>query len=144
VKQIIRNRRNYFFVRITFLTAALFMAAFLFQGCDQNKADLKKEDFKTEYQGVLLTGSMVFFGKIKTVAPQFIEMTDIYYIKSSKNIQTEQIENRIVKRGKELHGPETMYITRQNIVMIESVSPDSQIGKAIKDMKEKSSIDIKQ
>jgi hypothetical protein len=94
------------------------MAVFLFQGCEQNKSDLKKEDFKTEYQGVLLTGGMAFFGKIKTVAPQFIEMTDVYYIKSSQNIETKQIENKMVKRGKELHGPETMYITRQNIIML--------------------------
>jgi hypothetical protein len=139
----VKEMKKKLLVGLAFVTA-LFMAVFLLQGCEQNKSDLKKEDFKTEYQSIFLASGAAFFGKIKTIAPLFIELTDVYYVKSSQNIETKQIENKLVKRGKELHGPDVMYITRQNIVMIESISPDSQIGKLIKEVKGKASTDIKQ
>lgn len=143
MNQTVFNSRNYFFVSKKFFIAALVMAVFLLQGCEQNKPDLKKEDLKTEYQSVFLSDGAAFFGKIKTIAPQFIELTDVYYIKSTQNIETKQIENKLVKRGKELHGPDVMYISRHSILMIESISPDSQIGILMKKVKENVSTDVK-
>jgi hypothetical protein len=87
---------------MTFLTAAFFIAAFLFQGCQQNKPDLKNEDFKTEYQVVLLIGGMAYYGKVEKVGNHFIEMADVYYV---QNLQTKEGQGILVKRGKEWHGP---------------------------------------
>lgn len=135
MKQIILKKRYNTFVRMTIFTAALFMAAFLFQGCDQNKSDLKKEDFKTEYQAVVLGNGPVYFGKIDKIGKNYIEMTDVFYVQSQQNPDTKQVENRLVKRGKEMHEPDRMYLNNAHILLIEPVSPNSKMAKTMDEIK---------
>jgi len=37
----------------------------------------------------------------------------------------------LVKRGKELHGPDRMYINADQIVFVEPVGPDSKVAQLI-------------
>jgi hypothetical protein len=49
--------------------------------------------------------------------------------------QTKETKSVLVKRGKELHGPDRMYINRRHIVLIEPVGPSSQVAKLIEQSK---------
>jgi hypothetical protein len=62
-------------------------------------------------------------------------LTDVFYVQSSVNQETKAVTNVLVKRGKELHGPQFMYINAKSILVIEPVSPDSQVAKLIKEAK---------
>jgi len=53
------------------------------------------------------------------------------------NQETKQVTNTLVKRGKELHGPEIMVLNASQILFIESISLDSTIGKLIDEAKKK-------
>jgi hypothetical protein len=128
-------KRYHYYAKLTLCSAALFMAAFLFQGCQGS--NLSKGDFKTEYQAVLLTGGMVYYGKVEKIGNQFIEMADVYYVQNRQNPQTKEVQGVLVKRGKELHGPERMYLNTAHVIMIEPVAPDSQFGRMIWELKAK-------
>jgi hypothetical protein len=65
-------------------------------------------------------------------------LTDVFYIQSSANPETKAVINILVKRGKEWHGPQFMYINAKNILVIEPVAPDSQVAKLIKEATAKS------
>lgn len=132
------TKRSQFFAKLTLFSAALLMAAFLFQGCDLNKSDPKKEDFKTEYQGVLLVNGTGYFGKIEKIGPRFIEMTDVHYVHNQQNTETKEMQSILIKRGKEWHGPDRMHINLNQVVVIEPVAPDSRLANMIKEIKTKS------
>jgi hypothetical protein len=137
MNQVINQRRYYSIFQITFLSAALFTVAFLFQGCQENKTDLKKEDLKTEYQATLMSGGLAYYGKVEKIGNNFIEMTDVYYVQNQQNPETKEIRGILVKRGKEWHGPDRLYLNMAHVIMIEPVAADSQIGQMIKGLRTK-------
>ena len=94
-----------------------------------------KMDFKSEYQVVFLTNGQAFIGKLEGAGSESPLLRDVYYIQSGVDQGTKQVTNVLVKRGKELHGPDFMYINARNILMIEPVSAESQVGKLIKEAK---------
>ncbi|OPY04382.1 MAG: hypothetical protein A4E67_02398 [Syntrophaceae bacterium PtaB.Bin038] len=94
-----------------------------------------KMDFKSEYQVVFLTNGQAFIGKLEGAGSEYPLLRDVYYIQSGVDQGTKQVTNVLVKRGKELHGPDFMYINARNILMIEPVSAESQVGKLIKEAK---------
>lgn len=55
----------------------------------------------------------------------------MFYIVSKTDPQTKQVTNLLVKRGKELHGPDRMYINANQIVFVEPVGPDSKVAQLI-------------
>jgi len=108
--------------------------SFLFLlGCEKPQ----KLDFKTDYQVVILDNGNAFFGKLEFPGKSFLLLKDIYYIQTQINQETKVQTNTLIKRGKELHGPDSMYVNTQHIIMIEPVSPDSQVAKLIKEEKAK-------
>lgn len=54
---------------------------------------------------------------------------------SQANPETKQVTNVLVRRGKELHGPDHMVLSWQSILMIEPVKEDSQVAKLIAEQK---------
>lgn len=96
----------------------------------QNKND--------EYQAVFLANGSVYFGKIKSENSQNVVLADVYYLKKSVDLKDEtQTKLNLIKRGKELHGPEDeMRINRQQVLFIENVKPDSSVALAIGKAKE--------
>lgn len=110
------------------LLISILLALAVLSGCG-------KMDFKSEYQVVFLTNGQAFIGKLDGAGSEYPLLRDVYYIQSGVEQGTKQVTNVLVKRGKELHGPDFMYINARNILMIEPVTAESQVGKLIKEAK---------
>lgn len=110
------------------LFVSILLALAVLSGCG-------KMDFKSEYQVVFLTNGQAFIGKLDGAGSEYPLLRDVYYIQSGVEQGTKQVTNVLVKRGKELHGPDFMYINARNILMIEPVTAESQVGKLIKEAK---------
>lgn len=85
----------------------------------------------TPYQAVLLDDNQVFYGKLSAPFSPNPVLTEVFYIKSGTDPQTKEVKSVLVKRGKELHGPDRMYLNERHVVLIEPVSPNSQVAKLI-------------
>ncbi len=87
-------------------------------------------------QAIFLDNGQVYFGKIKSKSPEFIELADIYYLQSATPLQVgsngDKKKFSIVKLGDELHGPEdTMFINRDKILFYENMKSGSKVNDAI-------------
>lgn len=91
--------------------------------------------FTTTYQAVLLDDNQVYFGKLSDTDSPFPVLTDVFYVKSGTDPLTKEVKNVLVKRGKELHGPDRMYLNPRHVVLIEPVGANSQIAKLIEQSK---------
>ena len=87
--------------------------------------------FTTPYQAVLLSNNSVYFGKLAGFGTSSPVLTDVFYIVSQTNPETKQVSNILVKRGKELHGPDRMYLNANSIVFVEPVGTDSKVAQLI-------------
>ncbi len=87
--------------------------------------------FRTPYQAVLLINGAVYYGKLSGYGTRNPVLTDVFYIMSKTDPETKQVQNLLVKRGKELHGPDRMYINANQIVFVEPVGPDSKVAQLI-------------
>jgi small nuclear ribonucleoprotein (snRNP)-like protein len=101
-------------------------------GCSQNaNTGGSTVTFATPYQAVLLSNGSVYYGKLSGYGTANPVLTDVYYILSKSDPQTKQVSNVLVKRGKELHGPDRMYINATQIVFVEPVGADSKVAQLI-------------
>ncbi|MGC2111629.1 MAG: hypothetical protein WA655_19085 [Candidatus Korobacteraceae bacterium] len=91
----------------------------------------KSPGFSTPYQAVLLSNGAVYYGKLTGYRTHNPILTDVFYIVSKTNPDTKQVTNVLVKRGKELHGPDRMYLNANQIVFVEPVGPDSKVAQLI-------------
>jgi hypothetical protein len=87
--------------------------------------------FPTPYQAVLLTNGAVYYGKLAGYGTRNPSLTSVFYIISKTDPDTKQVTNVLVKRGKELHGPDRMYLNSDHIVFVEPVGPDSKVAQLI-------------
>jgi hypothetical protein len=87
--------------------------------------------FDTTYQAVLLSNGNVYFGRLQDYGDRFPVLTDVFYIQSSVNPDTKQTVNVLVKRGKELHSPDRMYLNPSQIILVEPVGPNSKVMQLI-------------
>src|ERR1700737_4982240 len=87
--------------------------------------------FTTPYQAVLLTNGSAYFGKLEGYGTPHPVLTEVYYIVSQTNPETKQANNVLVKRGKELHEPDRMYINPNQILCVEPVGPTSKVAQLI-------------
>jgi hypothetical protein len=101
----------------------------------QNYKTASGLEFNTSYQAVVLNNNQVYFGKLENANSQYPLLKDVFYIVSQVNPETKQVANVLVRRGKELHGPEYMVLNRQSIQLIEPVKDDSQVAKLIAEQK---------
>jgi hypothetical protein len=87
--------------------------------------------FSTPYQAVLLTNGSVYFGHLRDYGSPHPVLTDVFYVVSQTNPETKQVSNVLVKRGKELHEPDRMYINPNQIVFVETVGTNSAVAQHI-------------
>jgi hypothetical protein len=92
---------------------------------------LQRPAFKTPYQAVLLVSGQLFFGKLQDLGASYATLIEVFYLQSQVNPQTKEVSNILIKRGREWHKPDIMYINTQHIVAIENVAPDSQVAELI-------------
>lgn len=92
-------------------------------------------EFATPYQAVQLTNGQVFFGRLDGYGTSNPVLSEVYYVQTNVDPQTKQQNSVLLKRGKEWHGPNRMYINPQQIVIVEPVDPDSRVGVLIANAK---------
>jgi hypothetical protein len=87
--------------------------------------------FLTPYQAVLLTNGAVYFGQLQGYGTPHPVLTNVFYIISQTNPETKQANNVLIKRGKELHEPDRMYLNPSLIVFVEPVGAASKVAQLI-------------
>ena len=117
-----------------FALSLLFIIIILMAGC---AAPPTAVTFTTPYQAVLLSNNSVYYGKLTGFGTPSPVLTDVFYIVSQTNPETKQVTNVLVKRGKELHGPDRMYLNANSIVFVEPVGTDSKVAQLIDEAKKK-------
>jgi len=94
----------------------------------------------SKLQAVFLNGGQVYFGKINSLNPQFMRVSDIYYLRVNQQVQPDQQAQQanndisLVKLGCELHGPtDSMVINREQVIFWENLKADGQVAKAVEE-----------
>lgn len=87
--------------------------------------------FGTPYQAVVMLNGSVYFGKLAGWGTPRPVLTDVFYVVSKTDPETQQVSNTLVQRGRELHEPDRMYLNPSMVVFVEPVGPDSQVAKLI-------------
>lgn len=89
-----------------------------------------------QYQAVFVNvngtnGGQVYFGRITSLTPQYIRLTNVFYIQnqSSDTQASSGSSYNLVKLGCELHGPvDEMLINRDQVFFWENLKADSQVA----------------
>jgi hypothetical protein len=87
--------------------------------------------FSTPYQAVLLTNGSVYFGHLWNYGGPDPFLTDVFYVLSQTDPATKEIRNSLIKRGKELHEPDRMYLNPSQIIFVETVGTNSKVAQLI-------------
>ena len=85
----------------------------------------------TAYQAIALINGQLYFGRVAGVEGDYLQVRDVFYVQTRQNPETHATANVLTKRGSEPHAPDVMLVNRSQVLLIESVKADSQIGKLI-------------
>ena len=103
-------------------------------GCSRQPA-LGVATDPNRYHAVQVSTGGVYFGKLEGLGTPYPVLTDIYYVQTETNAETRKASPVLVKRGREWHGPDRMYLNDKAIVLVEPVGPDSMVAKLIANSK---------
>lgn len=101
--------------------------------------EVKKESSAGKWYMVRLADKEVFYGQVSDQSADPVVLNNVYYDydqpKDGEAAKVEETPNmRLVKRGKEAHGPSgTMNIIRSQVLFMEPLADDSKVLKAIID-----------
>ncbi len=122
------------------ITALLVAIAFLvYFGGNKEDAYINHD----QEQAVFLTNGQVYFGRVKAINSDNIDLRGIYYLNVNQQVQPNQQGSNssnntnsqsvsLVKLGCELHGPvDQMVISRSQVTFWENLKSDGQVSKAI-------------
>jgi len=125
-----RDQRGNAAVQVVWVIAGIvvIVAAFLFI---RNTSPGPAITFPTPYQAVLLTNGSAYFGKLDGYGTPRPVLTEVYYIVTQTNPETKQQSSVLVKRGKELHEPDRMYLNPSQILCVEPVGEKSKVAQLI-------------
>lgn len=87
--------------------------------------------FTTPYQAVLLTNGSVYFGHLQDYGSPHPVLTDVFYVVSQTDPESKQVKSSLIKRGKEMHEPDRMYLNPNQIVFVETVGTNSKVSQLI-------------
>ena len=93
--------------------------------------------FDSPFQAILLDTGQVYYGHLDGLGTDIPVITDVYYVNSITNPETKEVTNVLVRRGKEWHAPDRMYLNARHIVMVEPVSPNSKVAQLIAETRQK-------
>jgi hypothetical protein len=91
----------------------------------------KTVSMTTPYQAVLLSNGSAYFGRLEGLGTPYPILKDVFYVQSVTDPQTKQVNNILVKRGKEWHAPDRMILNADMIVLVEPVSTASRVAQLI-------------
>ena len=110
------------------LFTGLYVGGYVLLG-RKNEIKLAKDQFFAVY----LNGGQLYFGKLTGLGTPFPVLTEVFYVQSRQDNQTKQVTNILVKRGKEWHGPDKMYLNSAQIILVEPVGPGSRVAELIRE-----------
>ncbi|HEU4914200.1 MAG TPA: hypothetical protein VFT16_02215 [Candidatus Saccharimonadales bacterium] len=122
------------FVALLFsITVLLIAIAGLFYSGRAHEGNIVDDE---RNQAVFLTNGQVYFGKIKEINSQYVNLQEIYYLNSQSDNNNEDNKQAtsfsLVKLGCELHGPtDQMIINREQVSFWENLKTDGKVAKAI-------------
>jgi len=123
------------FVILLFSATALFIALLFMIVFGSRLGPRESNGVRTgQYQAVFVNvngtnGGQVYFGKIRDLTPQYIRLTNVFYIQNQQQGQDQASAYNLVKLGCELHGPEDeMYINRSEVFFWENLKDSSQVA----------------
>jgi hypothetical protein len=93
--------------------------------------------FDVPFQAVLLDTGLVYYGRISGLGDAYQILRDVYYIQSSTDPQTKQVNNVLIRRGNEFHAPDFTVLSARHIVMIEPVGANSRVAQLIAEQEKK-------
>ena len=119
--------------RATAIGAALVLAALVVSaGCGTTTAKATGfPTFDTQYQAVLLDTGLVYYGKISGLDTDYPTLRDVYYIQQSTDPETKKVNNVLIRRGNEWHGPSLTVLNSKHIVLVEPVGATSKVAQLI-------------
>ncbi len=125
-----RNARGFALLQLIWTVAGfVVIAAALWHTVDRWRDH--SVQFSTPFQAVLLTNGSVYFGHLHGYGGQEPVLTEVYYVVTQTNPETKLSTNILIKRGKELHEPDRMYLNSQQILFVEPVGPSSKVAQLI-------------
>ncbi|MDO8592311.1 MAG: hypothetical protein Q7R92_00890 [bacterium] len=140
-----REKRQTILWAVVFLVAAMLVLTVfngLFSGSTKNFGRLSDWADFTKYQAVFLSNGQVYFGKVTDANDQTLVLEDIYYLRTTANLQTSgaqpaatpEADNfSLVKLGNEIHGPaDKMSINLLQVLFVEDLKADSKVVEAIR------------
>jgi len=131
-----RDQRGFGLIQIIWtLAGALVIVAAALHIAGQLQSSVVK--FSTPYQAVLLSNGSVYFGRLQGYGGRQPVLTELYYVVTQTNPDTKQPTNVLVKRGKEPHEPDRMFLNPRLIVFVEPVGPNSKVAQLIAESKAK-------
>jgi len=96
---------------------------------------------KSKYQAVFFTNGQVYFGKLSTLNDEYLKLTDIYYLQTQTEGETEanpqqtstdQSDVQLIKLGEEIHGPEDeMVLSKDQLLFYENLKVDGKVAQSI-------------
>ncbi len=132
------KRKAILWVVVILTSALLALIVFngLFGSSAQNFGRLYDWADFSKYQAVFLSNGQVYFGKVVDANNQTLVLENIYYLRSSGNLQASEIPESdnfsLVKLGNEIHGPEDkMSINLSHVLFVENLKTDSKVVEAI-------------
>ena len=125
-----RNQRGSAAVQIVWVVAGIvvIVAAFMLVRDARPSAPVT---FSTPYQAVLLTNNALYFGKLDGYGTAHPVLTEVYYIVTQTDPETKQNKNVLVKRARDLHEPDRMYLNPSQILLVEPVGEKSKVAQLI-------------
>jgi hypothetical protein len=118
----------------TVILAALIVAAAILLAGWINKRT-HSVSFDKPYQAVLLSNGQVYYGRLEGYGTAEPILREVYYVQVSTNPQTHETTNILLKRGREWHAPDRMYINPNQILLVEPVGEDSKVSDLIRKLK---------
>ena len=106
-------------------------SSFLTDWLKYDRYDKKEFIDSDTYQAVFLTNDQIYFGYLKNISPDYLILSDVYYVKIS-----DSGAGQLVKLGAiEPHGPkDQMTISKEQVLFWENMRSDSQVVKTIQSM----------
>jgi hypothetical protein len=129
-----KNQRGISVLHIVWAVAGILVIAAGSWQLAGNWRDTSTE-FSTPYQAVLLSNGSVYFGHLHGYGGRQPMLTEVYYVVTQSNPDTKQTNNVLVKRGKELHEPDRMYLNPSQIILVEPVGTGSKVAQLIAQQK---------
>jgi hypothetical protein len=118
-------------LRSSALAAAVFVIALLFtQWWDFTLPALGR----AQYQAVFLTNGQTYFGRYYDRIGAYAKIEDVYYLQQTQGTDPNAApDTKIVRRGRELHGPASrMLVPKSAVLFVEDLTDASPITQFMK------------